>query len=110
MRAIALVLLATLASFAAPRSAIAQSSLTELTFALVAGLNSGNVQGAMLKRTLRLGGRSRLVVKALRAVHRGMQYGYAHKAESVAALVASAHIDPAISARAWDIDFGKWKA
>jgi hypothetical protein len=39
-----------------------------------------------------------------------MQYGYAHKAESVAALVASAHIDPAIAARAWDIDFGKWKA
>src|SRR5471030_32926 len=36
MRAVALVLLASLASFAAPRPAIGQSSLTELTFALVA--------------------------------------------------------------------------
>jgi hypothetical protein len=34
---------------------------------------------------------------------------YTHKAASVAALVASAHMDPVIAARAWDIDFGQWK-
>ena len=51
-----------------------------------------------------------LVVKFLRALRRGVQYGYAHKAVAVAALVAQAHIDPAIAARAWDVDFGKWKA
>jgi ABC-type nitrate/sulfonate/bicarbonate transport system substrate-binding protein len=108
----------------------------------IAGLNSGNVQGAMLNEPYDLAAEASgdrilgsavdttkdwafacifantswaeknrpLVVKFLRAVHRGMQYGYAHKAESVAALVASAHIDPAIAARSWDIDFGKWKA
>lgn len=108
----------------------------------IAGLNSGNVQGAMLNEPYDLAAEAAgdrilgsavdttkdwafacifantgwaeknrsLVVKFLRAVHRGMQYGYAHKAASVAALVASAHIDPAIAARAWDIDFGKWKA
>jgi ABC-type nitrate/sulfonate/bicarbonate transport system substrate-binding protein len=51
-----------------------------------------------------------LVVKFLRALRRGMQYGYTHKAVAVAALVAQAHIDPPIAAHAWDVDFGKWKA
>jgi ABC-type nitrate/sulfonate/bicarbonate transport system substrate-binding protein len=51
-----------------------------------------------------------LVEKFLRALHRGIQYGYAHKDAAVAALVAQTHIDPAIASRAWDIDFGKWKA
>src|SRR5580700_1851065 len=41
MRAIALVLLASLSSFAAPLPAIGQSSLAELTFALVAPGTAG---------------------------------------------------------------------
>jgi NitT/TauT family transport system substrate-binding protein len=51
-----------------------------------------------------------LVLKYLRALRRGIQYGYAHKDGAVAVLVAETHTDPAIAARAWDIDFGKWKA
>jgi len=51
-----------------------------------------------------------LVVKVLRAIRKGIQYGYAHKDAAVASLVAETHIDTAIAARAWDIDFGKWKA
>lgn len=51
-----------------------------------------------------------LVVKVLRAIRKAIQYGYAHKDAAVAALVAETHIDPAIAGRAWDIDFGKWKA
>jgi len=51
-----------------------------------------------------------LVVKVLRAIRKAIQYGYAHKDAAVAALVAKAKIDPAIAAKAYDIDFGKWKA
>ncbi len=51
-----------------------------------------------------------LVLKFLRAVRKGTQYGYAHKADAVAALVAQTHVEPAIAGKAWDIDFGKWKA
>jgi NitT/TauT family transport system substrate-binding protein len=51
-----------------------------------------------------------LAVKFLRAMRRGIAYGYAHKDGAIAALVGQTHIDPAIAARAWDIDFGKWKA
>jgi NitT/TauT family transport system substrate-binding protein len=51
-----------------------------------------------------------LVAKFLRALRKGIQYGYAHKDAAVAALVSQTHTDPAIAARAWDIDFGKWKA
>ena len=51
-----------------------------------------------------------LALKFLRALRKGIQYGFAHKDAAVAALVAQTHIDPAIAARAWDIDFAKWKA
>jgi NitT/TauT family transport system substrate-binding protein len=51
-----------------------------------------------------------LVAKFLRALRKGIQYGYAHKDAAVAALVTQTHIDAPIAARAWDIDFGKWKA
>jgi NitT/TauT family transport system substrate-binding protein len=51
-----------------------------------------------------------LVVKFMRAMRKGIQYGYTHKAEAVAALVAQTHADPAIAAKAYDIDFTKWKA
>ena len=51
-----------------------------------------------------------LVLKFLRALRRGIQYGYAHRDAAVAALVAQTHIDAPIAERAWDIDFGKWKA
>jgi ABC-type nitrate/sulfonate/bicarbonate transport system substrate-binding protein len=51
-----------------------------------------------------------LVVNFLRALRRGMQFGYTHKPASVTALVNATHIDPAIAERAWDTDFGKWKA
>jgi NitT/TauT family transport system substrate-binding protein len=51
-----------------------------------------------------------LVLKFMRALQRGIQYGYAHKDVAVTALVGQTHIDPAIAARAYDIDFGKWKA
>jgi NitT/TauT family transport system substrate-binding protein len=51
-----------------------------------------------------------LVLKFMRALRKGIEYGYAHKDAAVAALVAQTHADPAIAAKAWDIDFGKWKA
>jgi NitT/TauT family transport system substrate-binding protein len=51
-----------------------------------------------------------LVVKFLRAMRKGIQYGYTHKDAAVATLVAQTHADAAIAAKAWDIDFGKWKA
>jgi len=51
-----------------------------------------------------------LVVKFLRAVHRGIQYGYTHKDQAVAVFVNQTKIDPAIAAATWDLDFGKWKA
>jgi NitT/TauT family transport system substrate-binding protein len=51
-----------------------------------------------------------LVLKFMRAMRKGIQYGYTHKDVAVAALVAQTHADPAIAAKAWYIDFGKWKA
>jgi ABC-type nitrate/sulfonate/bicarbonate transport system substrate-binding protein len=51
-----------------------------------------------------------LVLKFMRALRKAIQYGYAHKDQAVAALVAQTHADPAIAAKAWDIDFAKWKA
>jgi len=107
-----------------------------------AGLESGNVQGAMLGQPYDLLAQSKgatilatasdtiknwaftcvvtnndwaaknrpLVVKFLRALRRGIQYGYTHKDATVEVLVKETHIDPAIAAKAWDVDFGKWKA
>ena len=51
-----------------------------------------------------------LAVKVLRAMRRAVQYGYKNKEGAVAALVAEAKIDPVIAAKAYDIDFTKWKA
>ena len=51
-----------------------------------------------------------VVLKFLRALRKAIQYGYANKAGAVAVLVDKAKVDPAIAAKAWDIDFGKWKA
>ena len=50
------------------------------------------------------------VLKFLRALRKAIQYGYANKAGSVAVLVDKTKVDPVIAARAWDLDFGKWKA
>jgi ABC-type nitrate/sulfonate/bicarbonate transport system substrate-binding protein len=43
-----------------------------------------------------------IVVKYLRALRRAMQYGYTHKAELVADLMAEVKVDPAIANRAYD--------
>lgn len=50
------------------------------------------------------------VVKYLRAIRRAIQFGYANKDAAVKALIAETKVSPAIAARAYDIDFGKWKA
>jgi NitT/TauT family transport system substrate-binding protein len=50
------------------------------------------------------------VLKFLRALRKAIQFGYANKSATVAVLVDKTHIDPAIAVRAWDIDWGKWKA
>jgi ABC-type nitrate/sulfonate/bicarbonate transport system substrate-binding protein len=51
-----------------------------------------------------------LVLKFMRALRKAIQYGYTHKAEAVAALVAQTHAEPAVASKAYDIDFTKWKA
>jgi ABC-type nitrate/sulfonate/bicarbonate transport system substrate-binding protein len=51
-----------------------------------------------------------LAVKFLRAIHKAMVYGYAHKAETVACLVDAAHVDPAIAEKAYDLDWTHWHA
>lgn len=51
-----------------------------------------------------------LVVKFLRAVRKGVQYGYAHKDAAVKTLVDFIHVDPVIAAKAYDLDFTKWHA
>ena len=51
-----------------------------------------------------------LVLKFARALSKAISYSYTHKAEAVAVLVTQTHAEPAIAAKAWDIDFGKWKA
>jgi len=51
-----------------------------------------------------------LVLKFMRAIRKAIQYGYAHKAEAVAALVAQTHVEPAVASKAYDLDFTKWKA
>ena len=50
------------------------------------------------------------VVRFLRAIRKAIQYGYTHKTETVAALVDVTHADAAITAKAYDIDWTKWKA
>lgn len=51
-----------------------------------------------------------LAVKFLRAVRRGIQYGYSHQEAAVTTLVQTAHVDPAIAAKAYKLDFVKWRA
>ncbi|HEY5348973.1 MAG TPA: ABC transporter substrate-binding protein [Candidatus Lustribacter sp.] len=107
-----------------------------------AGLQSGNVQAAMLAQPFDLLAESKgdrilatasdaindwvftcvvanndwaaknrsTVVKFMRALRRGIQYGYAHKDAAVAALVNQTHTDAKIAGLSWDVDFGKWKA
>jgi ABC-type nitrate/sulfonate/bicarbonate transport system substrate-binding protein len=50
------------------------------------------------------------VVAFLRALRRAVQFGYLHKAEAVAALVNATHVEPAIAAASYDLDFTKWRA
>jgi NitT/TauT family transport system substrate-binding protein len=50
------------------------------------------------------------VAKFLRAIRKAIQYGYTHKNEAVADLVSATHTDPAIAAKAYDIDFTQWHA
>ena len=50
------------------------------------------------------------VVKFMHAIRRAMQYGYTHKAEAVADLIAETHVDPAIAQRAYDDNWTRWHA
>ena len=81
-----------------PILAIASDTIKDWAFTCVAVNNGWAAQNRPL------------VLKFMRALRKGIQYGYTHKAEAVAALVAQTHAEPAIAAKAWDIDFGKWKA
>lgn len=51
-----------------------------------------------------------LTVKFLRAVHRGIQFGYSHPADAVRVLSDVAHVDPQVAAQAYQLDFIKWRA
>lgn len=51
-----------------------------------------------------------IVAKMMRALQRAMRYGYAHKDQTVATLVAVTHVDPVIAAQAYDEDFTRWHA
>ena len=50
------------------------------------------------------------IVTFLRTLRRAVQFGYLHKAETVAALVNAAHVEPSIAAASYDLDFTKWRA
>lgn len=50
------------------------------------------------------------IVKMLRALRKAIRYGYSHKDQAVALLVAEGHVDPEIAKRAYDVDFTKWHA
>lgn len=49
-----------------------------------------------------------VVVKYMRALHRAIDYGYAHKAETIADLLAVVKVDPAIASRSYDDNFKRW--
>jgi NitT/TauT family transport system substrate-binding protein len=51
-----------------------------------------------------------LTVKYLRAMRRAIQYGYGNKDGAVKAMMAATKASQAIVSRAYDTDFGKWKA
>jgi NitT/TauT family transport system substrate-binding protein len=50
------------------------------------------------------------VVKFLRALRRASAFGYAHRDESIATLVTSIKVDPAIAAQSYDLIFNRWHA
>ena len=51
-----------------------------------------------------------LTVKFLRALRRGIQFGYSHPADAVRVLSDQAHVDPEVAAKAYQLDFIKWQA
>ena len=51
-----------------------------------------------------------IVDKMMRALQRAMRYGYTHKDQAVATLIAVTHVDPTIAAQAYDEDFTRWHA
>lgn len=51
-----------------------------------------------------------IVDKMLRALQRAMRYGYTHKDQAIAELIAVTHVDPTIAAQTYDEDFTRWHA
>jgi NitT/TauT family transport system substrate-binding protein len=51
-----------------------------------------------------------LAVRFLRAVRRGIEYGYAHQDTAIKVLVESAHTDSEIARKSYELDFKKWRA
>lgn len=51
-----------------------------------------------------------LVVKVVRALRKGIAWGYTHREQAVDALVAVNHVDRNIAEQAYDVDFVKWRA
>ncbi len=49
-----------------------------------------------------------LVVKYMRALRRAAQYGYGHKADAIADLIAAVNVDPAIANQTYDDDWTRW--
>ena len=50
-----------------------------------------------------------LAVRFLRAYHRAIQFGYAHRDETVAILETPAHIDRETAEKTYDLTFTQWK-
>jgi ABC-type nitrate/sulfonate/bicarbonate transport system substrate-binding protein len=51
-----------------------------------------------------------LVVRFLRAYRKSVQFGYANRAEAIAALATETKFDPSITTRSYDLVWGKLKA
>jgi NitT/TauT family transport system substrate-binding protein len=51
-----------------------------------------------------------IAVRFLRAIREAIRYAYAHRDETVAVLTTSMKIDPEIAAKAYDVDFRRWRA
>jgi NitT/TauT family transport system substrate-binding protein len=51
-----------------------------------------------------------LAVRFIRAIRKGIQYGYAHPDESVAILAATTNIAPEIGKKAYDLNWRQWHA
>jgi ABC-type nitrate/sulfonate/bicarbonate transport system substrate-binding protein len=49
-----------------------------------------------------------LLVKYMRALRRAAQYGYTHKADAIADLIAVVNVDPAIANQTYDDDWTRW--